>query len=154
MKIPNLILTHLYIHGSLENLSSGVRFELKNRLSDFTIMSVARIAIDDVNAPLQEVVLEWNSGDGGGEKSGGLFTWLFGGGSARSSEPVRVMATDINPQKPLHMPLRRHLRIELPTIAPLQHGKHKISLVLLAEPIGEIEFTVKDSIKIVERRTP
>ncbi len=51
MKIPSLILKQLYTMGSLENVLGGVRFGLKNRLSDTTVTAVSGVAIDGLQAP-------------------------------------------------------------------------------------------------------
>ena len=48
MKIPSLILKQLYTFGSLENEADGVRFGLKNRLSDAVLTGVKEIKIEDV----------------------------------------------------------------------------------------------------------
>ena len=42
MKIPALILKQMYTLGSLENVEDGVRFSLKNRLSNATVTRLTR----------------------------------------------------------------------------------------------------------------
>ena len=57
MKIPSLILKQLYTFGSLENEGDGVRFSLKNRLSDSVLTKVYEIRIDGEALPL----VRWSS---------------------------------------------------------------------------------------------
>jgi hydroxymethylglutaryl-CoA reductase (NADPH) len=51
MKIPSLILKQMYTLGSLENVADGVRFSLKNRLSNATVTRLAEIRIDGNPVP-------------------------------------------------------------------------------------------------------
>ena len=51
MKIPSLILKQMYTLGSLENVEDGVRFSLKNRLSNATVTRVAKLRIDGKAVP-------------------------------------------------------------------------------------------------------
>ena len=53
MKIPSLILKQLYTFGSLENLEDGVRFGLKNRLSDASLTRVGHLKLNRENVPLE-----------------------------------------------------------------------------------------------------
>jgi len=55
VKIPSLILKQLYTHGSLENLPEGVRFGLKNRLSDAVVTGISEIRVDKKVVPLSEI---------------------------------------------------------------------------------------------------
>ena len=58
MKIPSLVLKQLYTHGSLENVSEGVKLSLKNRLSDATLTAINEIAIDGRAIPLEDLEFE------------------------------------------------------------------------------------------------
>jgi len=53
MLIPSLVLKQLYTFGSLKNVEGGVKFSLKNRLSDATLTGVYKIKIDGSEAPKQ-----------------------------------------------------------------------------------------------------
>ena len=55
MKIPALILKQLYTFGSLENVEDGVRFRLKNRLSNATVIAVNRVKIAGSEIPLERL---------------------------------------------------------------------------------------------------
>ncbi len=60
--VPSMLLKQLYTFGSLENLDTGVKFSVKNRLSDATITSVDSLKLGGQNVPLEKVTL--NLGDG------------------------------------------------------------------------------------------
>ena len=48
MFIPTLLLKKLYTLGSLTNVEQGVRFGIKNRLSNVDITAVLAVTIDGV----------------------------------------------------------------------------------------------------------
>jgi len=60
MKIPALILKQMYTLGSLENVEDGVRFSLKNRLSNATVTRLSEIRIDGKVVPPERLSLEMN----------------------------------------------------------------------------------------------
>src|SRR5215207_10671505 len=60
MKIPGLILKQMYTLGSLENVEDGVRFSLKNRLSNATVTRLTEVRIDGRAVPLDRLSLELN----------------------------------------------------------------------------------------------
>ena len=82
--IPSFVLKRLYSRGSLESFAGGVRFSLKNRLSDATVTGIRRVSIDGHAADLAGVSLD------------------LGDGTPR---PAR----DISESSPLAFPLRRGL---------------------------------------------
>ncbi len=57
MKIPSLVLKQLYTFGSLENTADGVKFSLKNRLSDAILTGMNTVSIDGSQVELKEVEL-------------------------------------------------------------------------------------------------
>ena len=63
MKIPSLILRQLYTFGSLENEADGVRFRLKNRLSDATLVRIGELKIDGKAVPLDSLTLDLGGGE-------------------------------------------------------------------------------------------
>lgn len=118
--IPSMILKQLYTFGSLENVANGVRFSLKNRLSDAEITGLASIKIDDADIPVEAITIDM--GDG------------------------RTMtAAHISPNAPITFPLRQVLHI-LAGISPLANGKHKIEIAVTTDPFGELSFEVEDAI--------
>ena len=62
MKIPSLLLKQLYTFGSLKNTTEGVRFSLKNRLSDAQVLAVTRVALDENETTLTEVQVDLGNG--------------------------------------------------------------------------------------------
>ena len=103
LKIPSLVLKQLYTFGSLANTTTGVRFALKNRLSDATVTAIRGIAVDGRPADLAALTL--TSGD----------------------EAPRA-ALSITPKDPLELPLRRIVTLELGRFAPLERGNHEIEI--------------------------
>ena len=60
--IPSLLLKQLYTFGSLKNGRRGVRFAIKNRLSDAQIIGVHGVSIGKQEIPLTAVTLELDDG--------------------------------------------------------------------------------------------
>ena len=58
MLIPGLVLKQMYTTGSLENVEDGVRFSLKNRLSNATLTKLNEVRIDGRAVPLDRLTLE------------------------------------------------------------------------------------------------
>jgi hydroxymethylglutaryl-CoA reductase (NADPH) len=58
MKIPGLILKQMYTLGSLENTEEGIRFSLKNRLSNATLTRISEVRCDGRPVALEAVLLE------------------------------------------------------------------------------------------------
>src|SRR5688500_17241102 len=126
MKIPSLILKQMYTLGSLENVEDGVRFSLKNRLSNATLTQLKDVRIDGHAVPLERLTLELN-GD-------------------------RIAGTDVNPKnagaiRPARV-ARSHAHGD-----PLDKGQHEITLAFDTEPFGALSFKVKDAIAERVKRT-
>jgi hydroxymethylglutaryl-CoA reductase (NADPH) len=121
VKIPSLILKQLYTFGSLENTGSGVRFGLKNRLSDAVLTRVDEITIDGKKLPLDEVVFELGSA---GE----------------------VAPTEVSDGNPVEFPLSKIVTVVWRN-AELAIGKHTIGIAFETSPFGTLSFRVKDAIR-------
>jgi hydroxymethylglutaryl-CoA reductase (NADPH) len=121
VKIPSLVLKQLYTFGSLENLSCGFRFALKNRLSDASLTGLDRLSVDGEDIPLETVRLEL--GDG------------------RQLRPAEVSVGT-----PLPFSLAQHVRIICDGRA-LAIGKHTIDIKFETTPFGTLAFRVKDAIR-------
>ena len=119
MKIPSLILKQMYTLGSLENVEDGVRFSLKNRLSNATLTRLKEVRIDGRSVPLERLTLELNGG--------------------------RVAGTEVNPDNAVAFPLSRVVHIHAQG-DPLDKGQHEIALAFDTEPFGFLSFKVKDAI--------
>jgi hydroxymethylglutaryl-CoA reductase (NADPH) len=127
MKIPSLILKQMYTIGSLENVEDGVRFGLKNRLSNATVTGLKELRIDGRLVPADRLTLELN-GDS-------------------------IDGTAITPANAVAFPLARVVHIHA-SGDPLDMGQHEISLAFDTEPFGALAFKVKDTIaKHVKRNT-
>jgi hydroxymethylglutaryl-CoA reductase (NADPH) len=121
VKIPSLVLKQLYTFGGLENEGDGVRFSLKNRLSDAVLTKVNEIRIDDEALPLNEVVFDL--------------------GSEGIAEP-----SEVTPDHPVDFPLGKVMTV-LWNGAALEIGKHTLTIDFETNPFGRLSFKVKDSIR-------
>ncbi len=119
MKIPSLILKQMYTLGSLENVEDGVRFSLKNRLSNATVTRLGEVKIDGKAVSPGKLTLEID-GD-------------------------RISGSAITPATAVAFPLARVVHIHAEG-DPLEKGQHEISLAFDTEPFGALSFKVKDTI--------
>lgn len=117
--IPSLLLKQLYTFGSLENTDAGVRFSIKNRLSDATVVGVQRVTIDGNQIPLEAITLILGEGD--------------------TLTPAALV------EQPLDFPLRQIVDFVC-AIDSLPLGKHKIEVHFEAKPFGKLKLKVDDSI--------
>jgi hydroxymethylglutaryl-CoA reductase (NADPH) len=120
MFVPSLLLKQLYTFGSLENTDGGVRFVMKNRLSDAKVTEINGIAIDGHSVPLDSVSLDL--------------------GNEHLLKPAAVTAAS-----PVNFPLRQILELTL-DIPPLAPGKHKLEIRFRSEPFGKLKVEVEDTI--------
>jgi hydroxymethylglutaryl-CoA reductase (NADPH) len=129
MKIPSLILRQLYTFGSLENVDDGVRFRLKNRLSDATLLRISELKIDGQAVSLEKLTLDL----GGGET---------------------IEAEEMAPGREIPFPLRRIVEMRAGGIQ-LEKGKHRLDIAFESKPFGRLSFGVEDAIPTekVERVT-
>ncbi len=120
MKIPGLLLRQLYTFGSLENVPGGVRFGLKNRLSDVRLRRIVSVEMDGGEFGADRLALEFEDGR-------------------------TLAATEISSEAPLDFPLRKTVTVRCRREA-LTKGKHKIAITFEAESFGKLSFAVEDSI--------
>lgn len=120
MRVPQLLLRQLYTFGSLESHRGGVRFALKNRLSDATLVGISRVELAGQPVALERVSLD--AGDG-----------------------APVAAARVSPDTPMAFPLRKAIHLHVDGVA-LDRGKHTIALTFRAQPFGELAFSVEDSL--------
>ncbi len=119
MPIPSLLLKQLYTFGSLKNGDQGVRFSLKNRLSDATITKLSGVSFDDRRIPIESITIELGEG-----------TIL---------QPQDIV------QNPVDFPLRSIVDIVC-DIDPLPDGKHAIEVHFTTKPFGKLKLKVDGSI--------
>ncbi len=118
--IPSMLLKRLYTFGSLHNTTNGVRFGIKNRLSDAKLTSFQRVAINGNVVSPDQIVLDFGNG-------------------------LRMTPTQLNAAGQVDFPLRKEVLIEIKG-APLAMGKHVIEINVQTSPFGKIHFTVDDAI--------
>ncbi|HAJ38660.1 MAG TPA: hydroxymethylglutaryl-CoA reductase [Chloroflexi bacterium] len=123
--IPSMILKQLYTFGSLKNTPDGVKFSLKNRLSDATISGLHQVKFDDTVVPHDALTIVLDNGT--------------------------VLTPDQLAAAPIDFPLRRTLDIVC-KIPPLDLGKHKIEVKFEAAPFGVLTLKVDGSISKEEER--
>jgi hydroxymethylglutaryl-CoA reductase (NADPH) len=125
LPIPSLVLKQLYTFGSLRNTADGVRFSLKNRLSDATLTALYGVKFDGKAVPREAIKLILDTG--------------------------QVLDADDLAQSPIDFPLRRVVDIAC-HVEPLSEGIHKIEVSFEAAPFGKLTLKVDGSIvKQVER---
>jgi hydroxymethylglutaryl-CoA reductase (NADPH) len=120
MFVPRLLLKQLYTFGSLRNADDGVRFSIKNRLSDAQLTGLRRVSVGGRAVPIDDVRVQ-----------------LAGGRSLR--------AADISERAPLPFALRETLDL-LTSAEPLPPGKHAIEIEFDSKPFGRLTLDVEDSI--------
>ena len=118
--IPSLLLKKLYTLGSLHNVPTGVRFALKNRLSDAQITGVTSIKVNGQEVPRERLTIDLGEGH-------------------------LVPPDFVSEAQPLAFPLRQTLTLQA-DIGPLPHGKYKIAISFTAKPFGTLKFEVEDTI--------
>ncbi len=124
--IPSMVLKQLYTFGSLRNTPKGVRFSLKNRLSDATITGLQSVSFDGQPVPADKLVVVLDTGE--------------------------VLRPDVLKAQPIDFPLRRTLDI-LADVPPLADGMHRIEVKFDVQPFGALTLKVDGSIaKETEKR--
>ncbi len=119
-KIPSLVLRKLYTYGSLTNTQSGFRFEVKNRLSDATILGVYGITIDDEEYPADTVTVILQDGS-------------------------QLAISEVTPERPVLLNLKDQIEFSVKS-RPLEKGKHKIGFNFLTKKNGKLKVSVEDSL--------
>jgi hydroxymethylglutaryl-CoA reductase (NADPH) len=120
LAVPSLLLKQLYTFGSLKNGRRGVRFAIKNRLSDAQITGLHEVRVGKKEVPLSAVILELDDGQ-------------------------TLKPDDLTPERPLDFPLRRILHV-ICAIDHLPEGKYPIEVTFSVSPFGKLTLKVEDSI--------
>jgi hydroxymethylglutaryl-CoA reductase (NADPH) len=120
MFVPSLLLKQLYTFGSLENTGEGVRFSIKNRLSDATVTRLRHVKLDGAEVPAAALQI-------------------------RLADGTVCTLDQITPATPIDFPLRATLQVTAATDA-LAPGKHEIEVVFESKPFGKLKLTVEDAI--------
>jgi len=120
IKFPNLLLQRLYTFGSLETVGAGIRFNLKNRLTDATVTRITQVRIDDTELDLSRVTL--------------------------TVDGKAVAATTVDERAPLAFPLRKTIVIDGPIPVALSPGKHRLKIAFVTDGLGDLAFTADDTL--------
>jgi hydroxymethylglutaryl-CoA reductase (NADPH) len=126
MHIPSLLLKQLYTFGTLKNTDKGVKFSIKNRLSDATLTGIRSVCIDGEQVPSASVTIAFGDGQ-------------------------EVSPNDISSNQPVDFPLRKTINI-ICAINELPQGKHRIEIVFETKPFGKLKLKVDDSISEEDER--
>ena len=120
MKIPSLILKQLYTFNSLENVEGGIKFTIKNRLSDASFTGLKAVKIEGKSIPLNAITLQLADGS-------------------------KVDPSTISSDNPINFNLRDTVDM-LCSIPHLEHGKHKLEITFEASPFGDLTLEVEDGV--------
>lgn len=120
MLIPSLVLKQLHTFGSLTNTPDGVKFTLKNRLSDAQLTGIHRLSFGGKDVPLTHIRLD-------------------------PGEGAVFAPEEISKENPLEFPLRKTIAV-ICAGEVLPDGKHKIEIEFSAKPFGRLTLRVEDSI--------
>jgi hydroxymethylglutaryl-CoA reductase (NADPH) len=120
MKIPSLLLKQLYTFGSLRNTEGGVRFQLKNRLSNATVTALRRVVLAGEEVPLERVRL--------------------------SFENRSLAAAEVSSQCPVPFALGETVDVEVGR-DPLPVGKYELELTFETDSFGKLTVKVEDGIE-------
>lgn len=121
MKIPSSILRHLYTFGSLVNTKDGVRFSLKNQLSDATLTGINRIEINGERMDLEKVRMKVQN------------EWKI--------------ASDVSEENPAGFHIGQRVDVHLPLEKLEIDVEHTLTLSFKAKGFGQLVFDVKDHVK-------
>jgi hydroxymethylglutaryl-CoA reductase (NADPH) len=120
MKIPSLILKQLYTFNSLENVEGGIKFSIKNRLSDATFTALKGVKIDGKEIALETINIKLGDGS--------------------SLQPL-----SISKNTPLDFKLKDNVDL-ICKHAPLEDGKYKLEITFEADPFGVLTLEVEDGV--------
>lgn len=120
MLVPSLVLKQLYTFGSLANVENGVKFSIKNRLSDATITAINSVQIANTMLDLNKITLDFGNGN-------------------------TLTPAEINAGKTVDFPLRQSFDVVCDMPA-LENGKYDIAIAFHTTPFGELNLEVAGSI--------
>lgn len=118
--IPSMILKRLYTFGSLENTKDGIKFAIKNRLSDAEITSIETVTINGEAANPANIRFQLNNSS-------------------------LLQPSDVTADSPINFPLRQVIEVHVNT-RPLPHKKHTIGIEVKSKPFGKLKFEVEDAV--------
>ena len=125
LPIPSMVLKQLYTFNSLRNTADGVRFSLKNRLSDTKVTALQSVKFDGEAVPRENISILLDTGE--------------------------MLNPDALAQQPVDFPLRKMMDV-ICRIEPLSDGIHKLEIKFSAENFGDLTLKVDSAVSTeVER---
>lgn len=122
MRIPSLLLTKLYVRGSLRNEGKGFQFAIKNVLTRGTAVKFLGLSVDGRGYSPEEISLLIN-------------------------DVERIEAVEISPEEPLSLDLGKGITVKVRGEG-LSAGPHEIVLNFLSKEVGELEVPIRDIIEV------
>jgi hydroxymethylglutaryl-CoA reductase (NADPH) len=119
LPIPSMVLKQLYTFNSLRNTADGVRFSLKNRLSDTKVTALHSVKFDGVAVPREAINLILDTGE--------------------------MLKPDDLAQQPIDFPLRKMLDV-ICRMNPLGEGIHKLEVNFSAGNFGNLTLKVDSAV--------
>ena len=119
LPIPSMVLKQLYTFNSLRNTADGVRFSLKNRLSDTKVTALHSVKFDGGAVSREAISLILDTGE--------------------------MLKPDDLAQQPIDFPLRKVLDV-ICRIAPLGEGIHKLEVNFSAGNFGNLALKVDSAV--------
>ena len=119
LPIPSMVLKQLYTFNSLRNTADGVRFSLKNRLSDTKVTALHSVKFDGAAVPRDAITLVLDTGE--------------------------TLKPDDLAAKPIDFPLRKTLDVVC-RIEPLGEGIHKLEVNFSAGNFGNLTLKVDSAV--------
>ncbi|MFV0388468.1 MAG: hydroxymethylglutaryl-CoA reductase [Pyrinomonadaceae bacterium] len=120
MPIPRMLLRQLYTYHSLKNIDGGVKFSIKNRLTDVKFAKLNAVSINNEKITPEKITLVFADG-------------------------ITINAADVSEDNPIDFPLRTTMDVHC-AIGNLEHGKYKINISVKAKGYGALQFEVEDAI--------
>ncbi|MER2600013.1 MAG: hydroxymethylglutaryl-CoA reductase [Caldilineales bacterium] len=119
LPIPSMVLKQLYTFNSLRNTADGVRFSLKNRLSDTKVTALHSVKFDGVAVPREALTVLLDTGE-------------------------QLKPEDLA-EKPVDFPLRKMMDV-ICRIKPLSEGMHKLEINFTAAGFGNLSLKVDSAV--------
>ncbi|MFZ2487622.1 MAG: hydroxymethylglutaryl-CoA reductase [Anaerolineae bacterium] len=119
LPIPSMVLKQIYTFNSLRNTADGVRFSLKNRLSDTRITALHSVKFDGVAVPRSAISIMLDTGE--------------------------TYKPDDLAEHPVDFPLRKMMDL-ICRIAPLSEGMHKLEVGFTAAGFGNLNLKVDSAV--------
>lgn len=118
---PEWLLRRLYQRQSLRNVHQGVRFNLKNRLSEAQLLKIHSLTLDQQKVPVDQVQIEHSR--------------------------LALRASQVAPDSPLTLPLGETLQF-LVLDHKLQAGVHRLEIEFESSPFGRLWLRVEDDLQV------